>query len=107
MDRSASRPVRRLVPGTGHRVPRGDGGARPLSAALAGMRGPGSAHRPRRERDELLPALPDRRPTARRPRAVATPARRLAAHAGADGGLTFVLAALARIIHDPPAARAI
>ena len=47
----------------------GDGGARPLRPALPGLRRAGAAHRPRRQRDELLRALPDRRqaasPTAR------------------------------------------
>jgi formamidopyrimidine-DNA glycosylase len=48
-----------------------DGGARSLQAAVPRLRCAGAAHRPRRERDELLRALPDRRPAARRPRAVA------------------------------------
>ena len=47
----------------------GDGGARALRAAVPGVRHAGAAHRARREREQLLPALPDRRascsPTAR------------------------------------------
>ena len=39
---------------------------------------PGAAHPLRRQRDELLPALPDRRQAARRPLAVAAAERRLA-----------------------------
>ena len=48
------------VPREGHRLPRGHGGARPLPAALPGLRLAGAAHRLRRERDQLLPHLPDR-----------------------------------------------
>ena len=46
------------------------GGARPLRQALPGLRHGGPAHPPRRQRDQLLPALPDRRPGARRPLAL-------------------------------------
>ena len=63
----------------GHRVPRRDGGARPLQAAVPGLRVAGAADRLRRERVQLLREVPDRRPAARRPVAVAAAEGRLAA----------------------------
>jgi formamidopyrimidine-DNA glycosylase len=65
------RPRSRRLAREGDRIPPADGGARPLQIAVPRLRCAGAAHRPRRERDELLRALPDRRPAARRPRAVA------------------------------------
>ena len=62
----------------GDRVPRRDGGARPLQAAVPGLRHAGAADRLRRQRVQLLRALPDRRPAARRPLAVAAAEGRLA-----------------------------
>ena len=62
---------RRGVPGEGHRIPARDGGARQVREALPGVRRAGAAHRLRRERVQLLRALPDRRAHPRRPRAVA------------------------------------
>ena len=78
LDRSPARARRAAVPGEGHRVPSRDGRARPLPRAVSRVRLARAAHRPRRERDELLRALPDRRPAARRPRALAPAPRRLA-----------------------------
>ncbi len=60
-DRCCAQRDRRRVPGEGHRVPAGDGRARPVRQALPGLRRAGAAHRLRRQRDQLLPALPDRR----------------------------------------------
>jgi hypothetical protein len=55
-----------------------DGGARALQPALPGVRHAGAADRLRREREQLLSHLPDRRQAARRPRPLAAPQGRLA-----------------------------
>src|SRR5204863_9671510 len=57
--------------GQGHRVPAGHGGARPLRQAVPGVRRARAADRLRRERMQLLRALPDRRAPPPPPRAVA------------------------------------
>src|SRR5262249_19779903 len=67
------------------RVPQGDGGARQVQAAVPGVRRAGPAHRVRRQRDELLRALPDRRPAAGGSRAVAAAQGRLAEDARGGG----------------------
>ena len=76
----------------GDRVSPRDGGARQVPAAVPGVRLAGAAHRARRQRDQLLRALPDRWPAAGRPRAVdaaqgelATPHRRHRVSAVAAG----------------------
>ena len=51
--------ARREVPREGHRVPPGDGGARQVRAAVPRLRRAGAAHSLRRQRDQLLRALPD------------------------------------------------
>ena len=48
-------------PGEGDGVPRGNGGARPIRQAVSRVRNAGAAHPLRRQRDELLRALPDGR----------------------------------------------
>ncbi len=68
--RAVPRAAGRRLPREGDRVPPGDGGARQVPPALPGVPDPGAADRPRGERDELLPALSDRREAARRPRAL-------------------------------------
>ena len=78
MDRPAPRRGRRQLPGEGDRLSRRDGGAWPLPKAVPGMRRAGAAHSLRGERDQLLRALPDRRPRAGRPEPVATAQGRLA-----------------------------
>jgi formamidopyrimidine-DNA glycosylase len=65
VDRAAARAGGRRLPRGGDRVPPRDGGARPASPAVPGVRLAGTAHRARRERDQLLRALPDRRAPAR------------------------------------------
>ena len=67
------------------RVPARVRGARQVPPAVPGVRQAGAAHPLRRERDQLLRGLPDRRQAARRSRAVAPAARRLAALARRDG----------------------
>ena len=74
------------VPGRGDRVPARHGGARPLRPAVSRLRRAGAAHRPRRERDQLLRALSDRGTAPGRSRAVAAAAAGLAAHPRGDGG---------------------
>ena len=75
----------RRLAGEGDGVPSGDGRARPLRPAVPRLRRAGAAHRPRRQRDELLRALPDRRQGARRSGAVAPAQEQLAeAHRRAD-----------------------
>ena len=85
--------IKRLRRGSGGRIPRRrhrlspeDGGAWPLRQALPRLRRAGAAHRLRRQRDELLPALPDGRPSAGRSRALAAAQAGLAAHRGGVGG---------------------
>ena len=78
IDRLRSRGWRRLSR-KGHGVPSGHGGARPVRRALPGLRCPGAADPLRRQRDQLLPALPDGEPHPRRPLAIAAAERRLAA----------------------------
>ena len=56
------------------------GGARPLRPAVPGVRLAGAAHRARRQRDELLRALPDRRQAAGGPGLVAAAQGELAEH---------------------------
>src|SRR2546427_601717 len=77
---------RREIPRGGHGVPRRDGRPRALRQAVPGVRRSGAAHRPRRERDELLRAVPDGRPAPRRPRALTTARGGLAADARGTGG---------------------
>src|SRR5262249_42282653 len=79
MGGAAARPDRIGVPGEGDRLPRRDGGPRTLRQALPRVRSAGPAHRLRRERNQLLRALPDRRTDPRRPRAVAIAEEELAA----------------------------
>jgi len=79
VDRAAAGPGRGRIPGESHGVPHRHGGARSLRAAVPGMRSAGAAHPLRRQRDQLLRALPDRRPAAGRPRAVAPAEAGLAA----------------------------
>src|SRR6185295_13540902 len=91
-------------PGEGHRVPRGDGRARPLREAVPQVRGKGAAHRLRRERDQLLPGLPDRREAAGGPVAVAVAQGRLAEDGGRAGGAQGGTAA--RVSRPRPASSA-
>ena len=80
MDRSIARRRQRRVSRKGHRVSPRDGRPRPLSPAMPAMRHQGPAHPLRQQRNQLLREVPDGRPPARRPRALAPDARGLAAH---------------------------
>ena len=74
-------------PTQGHRVSRGDGRSRQVRQAVSRLQDEGAAHPLRRQRDELLPALPDQRSLAGRPFAVAAVEEGLAEvdrRAGAD-----------------------
>jgi len=76
----------RLRTETGNEFPARVTAFRPeLPRAVSGVRRARAAHRLRRERGQLLRALSDRRQAARRSRALATAARRLAGNAGRDG----------------------
>ena len=55
------------IPRESDRLPQGNGGPWPLPRTVPALRCAGPAHRLRRERVQLLRALPDRRPAARRP----------------------------------------
>ena len=61
----------RRLSGEGHRLSPGDGRAWPLWQTLPGVRHRGTANPVRRERNQLLPTLPDRGQAAGRPLAVA------------------------------------
>src|SRR5713226_7052930 len=82
MGRSAARGGQRQVSGKGHGLPRRDGGAWQVRATVPALRDEGAADPVRVERDELLPAVPDRRQAAGGSGALAIAARRLAANAG-------------------------
>ena len=71
---------RRSLPDEGHRLPPRNGRPRPLRPTLSRLRLARPAHRPRRERIQLLRHVPDRRQGPRRPRAVAAVEGRLAPH---------------------------
>src|SRR5436309_1490731 len=71
--------------GTRHGFPRRHGGAWEIRPALSTLRRQGAAHPLRRQRDELLPAMPDRRKAARRPRSFPPAARGLAADTRGTG----------------------
>ena len=75
LDRAPAGRGRRRVPREGDGVPRGDGRARTVPASVSRVRQPGAADRVRRQRVQLLRAVPDGGPGAGRPIAVA-PARR-------------------------------
>ena len=77
----AARRGGRRISREGDGVPRGDGRARPLQAAVPGVRKAGAADRLRVERVQLLRGVPDQRPAARRPLAVAPAEGRLASTA--------------------------
>ena len=77
VDGSTARRIARRFPGEGDRVSRRDGRARQVRQAVPGVRDSRPANSLRRQRDELLRALPDRRQAARRSRAVSS----------AEGGL--------------------
>src|SRR5688572_3082983 len=85
MDRAAEGTDRRRVPGEGHGVSRRYGGPRAVRQTLPRLWLARATHRLRRQRGELLRQLPDRRPPAGGQIAVATDARRLAAHARRTG----------------------
>jgi formamidopyrimidine-DNA glycosylase len=86
MDRPPPGRGGRRLPREGHRIPAGDGGPWQVRPPLPGLRCPDPAHRPCHQRDELLRALPEWRPPARRSGAVAPAQGRLAAVAGRAGG---------------------
>src|SRR3989475_1716705 len=89
LDRAPAPRGRRRVPRGRDGVPPRDGRARPLPPAVSRLRRARAAYRVRGERDQLLPALPDRRPAARRSRALAPAQAGLAAYprrAGAPRG---------------------
>jgi ribosomal protein S13 len=70
--------AKRPVPGESHRLPRGHGGSWPLRQALPRLRLARAAHPLRRQRNQLLCPLPDRRQAAGRPVAVAPAEEELA-----------------------------
>ena len=74
------RRMRGSLPREGHRLPPGHGRPRPFRGALPGLRDPDPAYRVRSQRDQLLPALPDRGEDPRRPSVVEAAQAGLAAH---------------------------
>jgi formamidopyrimidine-DNA glycosylase len=81
MDRPVGRRDRERLSRKSYRLSRRDGRARPLWQAVSALPRSGAAHPLRRQRDELLCALPDRRQAPRGSRTVATARCGLAAHA--------------------------
>ncbi len=72
----------RRISREGNRFSARHGGSRPLWTAVPALRRQGPAYPLRQQRDQLLRAMSDRRPSARRPRLLALASRGLAAHAG-------------------------
>ena len=91
LDRPLQRRSPPGLPGEGHRLPPRDGRARPLRPALPALRLAGTAHPFRRQRNELLPHLPDRRQGPRRPQPLPPARRRLAPHPRISSTLCFVI----------------
>ncbi len=91
LDRPPARGDGRALPREGHCLSSRHGRARALRPALSRVRIAGPADRPRRERDQLLRALPDRWPTPGRPRTLAVASRGLAADPGRTGGTSVTL----------------
>ena len=60
-----------IVSGRRYGLSRRDGRSRSLRETVSALRGNGAAHSLCRQRDELLPALSDRRQSTRRPRSIA------------------------------------
>jgi formamidopyrimidine-DNA glycosylase len=75
---TVARAGRRRISGARDRVSRRDGRARALRQTVPGVRNEGAAHPLRKQRDELLPAVPDRRAIVGRSLAVAPLEERLA-----------------------------
>src|SRR5207247_335615 len=73
------------------------------AAALPRSRLPRAAHRPRRQRDQLLRALPDGRRAPRRPVALPAPQERLAAEPRGDGSGAGSLSVQRSATQAPPA----
>ena len=71
----------------GHRFPQGHGSAWPLRAALSALRRKDSAHPLRRQRDQLLRALPNRWKSSGRPQPLALDGIGLAAQSGRIGSV--------------------
>src|SRR5436190_1037886 len=103
MDGAPASRERRGVSEQGHGVPCRNGRARPLSSAVPGLRDESPADPLRRQRDELLSALSDRREAARGSLAVEAAQERLAevdrrARAAAKRGAAAMSAEWPRVI---------
>src|SRR5260370_14070273 len=85
MGRAPALGIRRRIPGKGHRVPGRHGRAWPLQSTLPPMRRKDPAHPLRRQRNQLLRELPDRRKTAGRSLPLAPPPPGLAPNPGRAG----------------------
>src|SRR5690606_22993748 len=86
LHRSPAGRDRRPLPGEGDGVPPRPRGPRTARAAVPGVRQRGPADPVRGPRDGLLPGLPDGGEAARRPGALAAPARGLPPDPGGAGG---------------------
>src|SRR5206468_1539376 len=99
----------RRIPREGDRLPGRDGGPRTLSPALPFVRDRRATHRLRRERDQLLPALPDGRADPLRSEPLAPPQGGLAANGcGARGAVRKAVLRVpnrSRIAIEGPGAR--
>ena len=71
LDRSPPRRGAEKLSGKSHGISSGDGSTRPLQHALPALRRKGAAHSLRRQRNQLLRQMPDRRQGARRPQPLA------------------------------------
>src|SRR6185436_8237618 len=105
MDRPDARAGGEGISREGDRLQAGDGGAREVRPTLSRLRHRRSADPIRRQRDELLSALSDRRQTARGSRILTAAQTGLAADDRAARGMTKRIGArAARASPDSPAA---
>ena len=105
LDGAAAPGRRREVSREGDRLPAGDGRARQVRRAVPRLRDESPAHRLRRQRDELLPDVPDRRQAPGGPLPVAPPPRRLAEEPRGDGGAEGRERPSGAARHSPPSDR--
>src|SRR5258706_14407353 len=105
MDRAFAQRDRQRFSRARHGVSRRDGGARQISQALSSVRRAGAAHRLRRQRNQLLREMPNRRQAPGGSFPVAFAQRRLATEFGRAGGVAYAKNELIRRCASAPYAK--